>query len=156
MGRRTKLLTHPRSCGLGTGFGTRSLEIQNFLITFPSTFAYCPYFPVTTYFHSGQSSTAHFVVHSLSHDWLFATPWTAACQASLSFTNSWSLFKLMSIESVMLSNHLNLCHPLLLLPSVFPSIRVLIKLNSKRFLKLKIHVDLFILKRALCFLLLFT
>ena len=52
------------------------------------------------------------------------TPWTAARQASLSFTISWSLIKLMSVESVMLSNHLVLCHPLLLLPSVFPSIRV--------------------------------
>ena len=52
------------------------------------------------------------------------TPWTAAHQASLSFTISWSLFKLMSIESVMLSNHFRLCHPLLLLPSIFPSIRV--------------------------------
>ena len=55
---------------------------------------------------------------------VFATPWTAAHQASLSITNSRSLFKLMSIESVMPSNHLILCHPLLLLPSVFPSIRV--------------------------------
>ena len=54
----------------------------------------------------------------------FATPWTAARQASLSITNPQSLFKLMSIESVMLSNHLILCHPLLLLPSIFPSIRV--------------------------------
>ena len=54
---------------------------------------------------------------------LFVTPWTAAWQASLSITNSRSLFKLMSIESVMPSNHLILCHPLLL-PSVFPSIRV--------------------------------
>ena len=53
-----------------------------------------------------------------------ATQWTAACQASLSITNSWSLLKLMSIESVMPSNHLILCHPLLLLPSLFPSIRV--------------------------------
>ena len=53
-----------------------------------------------------------------------ATPWTAACQDSLSFTISWSLFKLMSIKSVMPSNHLILCHPLLLLPSIFPSIRV--------------------------------
>ena len=52
------------------------------------------------------------------------TPWTAACQASLSITNSWSLLKLMSIESVMPSNHLILCRPLLLLPSIFPSIRV--------------------------------
>ena len=54
----------------------------------------------------------------------FATPWIAASQASLSITNSWTLFKLMSIESVMSSNHLILCHPLLLLPSIFPSIRV--------------------------------
>ena len=52
------------------------------------------------------------------------TPWTAALQASLSFTISWSLLKLMSIESVTPSNHLILCHPLLLLPSIFPSIRV--------------------------------
>ena len=52
------------------------------------------------------------------------TPWTAACQASLSITNSWSLLKLMSIESVMPSNHLILCRPLLLPPSIFPSIRV--------------------------------
>ena len=63
-------------------------------------------------------------VQSLSHVRLFATPWTAACQASLSITHSWSLLKLMSIESVMPSNYLILCHPLLLLPSVFPSIRV--------------------------------
>ena len=60
----------------------------------------------------------------LSHVQLFATPWSAARQASLSITNSRSLLKLMSIESVMPSNHLILCHPLLLLPSIFPSIRV--------------------------------
>ena len=54
----------------------------------------------------------------------FATPWTAACWASLSITNSWSLLKLMPIELVMPSNNLNLCHPLLLLPSIFLSIRV--------------------------------
>ena len=59
--------------------------------------------------------------------WLFATPWTLAHQASLSFTNSWSLLKLISIESGMPSNHLILCHPLLLLPSIFPSIRVFSK-----------------------------
>ena len=63
-------------------------------------------------------------VQSLSHVRLFATPWTAACQASLSNTNSRSLLKLMSIESVMPSNHLILCHPLLLPSSIFPSIRV--------------------------------
>ena len=65
------------------------------------------------------------VVQLLSHVQLFVIPWTAACQASLSFTISWSLLKLiLSIESVMLSNHLILCHPLLLLPSISPGIRV--------------------------------
>ena len=63
-------------------------------------------------------------VQSLSRIQLFVTLWTAACKASLSFTISWSLLKLMSIELVMLSNHLILCLPLLLLPSVFPSLRV--------------------------------
>ena len=63
-------------------------------------------------------------VQFLSRVWLFATPWTAACQASLSITNSQSLLKLMSIESVTPSNHLILCCPLLLLPSIFPSIGV--------------------------------
>ena len=62
-------------------------------------------------------------VQSLSSVQLFETPWTA-CQASLSITSSWSLLKLMSIELVMPSNHLILCHPLLLPPSIFPSIRV--------------------------------
>ena len=64
-------------------------------------------------------------IQLLSHVRLFATPWTAKLQASLSITNSRSLLKLMSIESVMPSNHLILCPPLLLLPSIFPSIRVL-------------------------------
>ena len=64
------------------------------------------------------------IVQSLSHVQSFATPWTSAHQASLSVTVSWSLFKPMSIESVMPSNHLIFCHPLLLLPSIFPSIRV--------------------------------
>ena len=63
-------------------------------------------------------------VQSLCRVQLFATPWTAACQVSLSINNSWSLLKLMSIESVMPSNHLILCCPLLLLPSIFPNIRV--------------------------------
>ena len=63
-------------------------------------------------------------VQSLSRVRFFATPWTAARQASLSITNSWSMLKLMSIKSVMPSNHLILCRPLLLLPSIFPSIRV--------------------------------
>ena len=63
-------------------------------------------------------------VQSLSCVRLFVTPWTAACEASLSITNSWSLPKLTSIESVIPSSHLILCHPLLLLPSIFPNIRV--------------------------------
>ena len=63
-------------------------------------------------------------VQLLSHVRLFAASWTAARQASLSINNSWSLLKLMSIELVMPSNHLILCRPLLLLPSIFPSISV--------------------------------
>ena len=72
------------------------------------------YLPISQ-FSSGQL---------LSHVWVFATPWTAACQASLSIANSWSLPKHMSIESVMPSNHLISCHPFHFLPSIFPSIRV--------------------------------
>ena len=64
------------------------------------------------------------VVQSLCHVQLSATPWIAVHQASLSITNTWSLLKLMSIQSLMPTNHLILCHPLLLLPSIFPSIRV--------------------------------
>ena len=64
------------------------------------------------------------VVQSLNRVWLSVTSWTVACQASLSFTISWSLLKVMSTGSVMLSNHLILCHLLLLLPSIFPSIKV--------------------------------
>ena len=62
-------------------------------------------------------------VQSLSHVRLFVTPWIAARQASLSITNFQSLLKLISIKSVMLSNHFILCHPFLILPSIFPSIR---------------------------------
>ena len=76
---------------------------------------FCP-----IYFTSNQFSS----VQSLSCVWLFETPWTAAHQASLSITNSWSLLRLMSIELVMPSNHLILWHPLLLLPSIFLSVRV--------------------------------
>ena len=68
--------------------------------------------------------TSVIVVQSLSHVWLFATPWTATLQAFLSFTISWNLLKLMSIESVMPYNHLILRRPLLLLPSMFPSTTV--------------------------------
>ena len=71
-----------------------------------------------------QKQIWEFQFSSVAHVRLFATPWTVACWASLSITNSWSLLKLMSIESVMPSNHLILCHPLLLLPLIFTSIRV--------------------------------
>ena len=71
-----------------------------------------------------QRNRINIVVESLSHVHLFAILWTAACQASLSFTISQSLLKLMSIESVMPYNHLILCRPLLLLPSIFHSIKV--------------------------------
>ena len=72
----------------------------------------------------GVTNIAFISVQLLSHVRLCATLWTAACQASLSFTNTWNLLRLMSIELVMPSNHLIFCHPLLLLPSVFPSIGV--------------------------------
>ena len=83
-------------------------------------------FPLVFISYLCKASRSAFVVvvQLLSRVPLFATPWTAAYHASLSFTISRSLHKLMSIESVMPSNHLLLCHPLLLLPSVFPSIRV--------------------------------
>ena len=74
--------------------------------------------------HPDQPCLEFSSVQPLSHIWLFATPGTAACQASMSITNSWSLLKLMSNESVMPSNHLILSCPLCLLPSIFPSIRV--------------------------------
>jgi len=88
----------------------------------------CCFFKIIDLFH--QIVKVNFVkffiisVQSFSHVWLFATPWTAALQASLSVTNPRSPPKHMSIESVMPSNHLILCRPLLLLPSIFPSIRV--------------------------------
>ena len=65
------------------------------------------------------------------------TPWNAACQVSLSFTISWSLLKMMPTESVMPSNNLNLCHPFLLLPSVFPNIRIFSNEPALRFRRLK-------------------
>ena len=73
---------------------------------------------------SSALTSQYVVVWLFSHVQLFVTPWTAACKASLSFTISRGMLKLMSTESVMPSNHLLLCHPLLLLPSIFPSIRV--------------------------------
>ena len=85
------------------------------------------FFGMLNYFYHQQFQLLHLTcssVQSLSRVRLFTIPWTAARQASLFITSSWSLLKLMSIESVMLSNHLILCHPLLLLPSIFLSIRV--------------------------------
>ena len=102
------------------------------VIILPSTFRFfstCQYwFDPTQFIEKTQPfPTAPLLeissVQSLNRVWLFVTLWTAALQASLSITNSWSPPKPMSIESVMPSNHLILCHPLLLLPSIFPSIR---------------------------------
>ena len=86
-------------------------------------------------------------VQSLSHVQLFVTPWTAAHQASLSITNSQSLLKLMSIESVMPSNHLTLCCPILLPPSMFPSIRVLfnetaLRIRWPKYLRFSLSISL--------------
>ena len=108
------------------------IEMKTDLIQF---FGHCWVFQIFWYiegstftalsFRIWNSSGEYFSsVQLLSHLWLCATPWTAAHQSSLSTTNSQSLLKLMSIESVMPSNHLILCHPLLLPPSIFPSIRV--------------------------------
>ena len=92
----------------------------NKMISTISFYIFVFFYHLLTIFHEHQFSS----VQSLSHVQLFVTPWTEACQASLSITNSWNLFKLMSIKSMMPSNHLILCCPLLLLPSIFPSIRV--------------------------------
>ena len=93
----------------------KELEIENVLHFLTKGKVLC----ISALFTNIQFSS----VQSLTRVWLFATPWTTACQASLSITNSWSLPKLISIESVMPSNHLILC-PLLLLPPIPPSIRV--------------------------------
>ena len=98
------------SPALAGGFFTSSVTWEALVIRILFTKYSFP-----TFLHSGQS---------LSRVRLFATPWTVAHQASLSITNSRNFLKLMSIESVMPSNHLIFCHPLLLLPSIFPSIRV--------------------------------
>ena len=95
---------------------------------------------------SGWRSFVAIVAQLLSHVQLFATPWTAACQASLSFTVSWSLLSFMPIESVMLSNHLILCCPSLLLPSIFPSIRVFsnestLRIRWQKVLELQLHIS---------------
>ena len=92
---------------------------------------------------------------SQSHGQLFATPWTATCQASLSITNSQSLLKLMSTESMMPSNHLILCHPHLLLPSIFPSIRVfskesLLRIRWSKYWSFSFRISPLLLALVLC------
>ena len=94
------------------------------ILTFSLFFLFSAPIPIPAHYSSPRLTEGLVVVQLLSHVQLFATPWTAACQASLSFTISWSLLKLMSTESVMSSNYLILRRPLLLLPSIFPSIRV--------------------------------
>ena len=112
--------------------GTRHPSQHDFkLISKPFTASASSFYPagnIQVFFPSVQFSS----VQSLNRVWLFATPWTAACQASLSITNSWSLLKLMSIKLVMPSNHLIFCCPLLLLPSILPSIRVFSKESAIR------------------------
>ena len=97
-----------------------SAILPSFLMVTEPRMNYRGDFKICAFYHHKCISS----VQSLSHVWLFATPWAAARQASLSIANSQSLLKLMSIESVMPSNHLIFCCPLLLPPSIFPSIRV--------------------------------
>ena len=101
-------------------FNTDSFFIQQDKSSEPDCIYYLVFVILTTL----NSAVRFSSVQSLSRVWLFATPWIAACQVSLSITNSWSLFKPMSIELVMPSSHLILCCPLLLLPPIPPSIRV--------------------------------
>ena len=93
------------------------------------------------FFHLPLTGINISLVQSLGHVWLFATPWTAARQASLSITNSQSLLKLMSVEFVMPSNHLILCRPLLLPPSIFPSIKwgIIVRLHKIRTISLTLQ-----------------
>ena len=111
-------LVHTTLCSLGPQHfvnpSTRSVAV-------PSTIISSLLHPSSLYSYVTLLLRLTFVVQLLSRVQLFATPWAAAHQASLSFTISQSLLKLMSIESVMPSNHLILCHPLLLLPSIFPN-----------------------------------
>ena len=96
------------------------------LITDVQSF-YFPFCGTSVYDFAPSAQISFLLLSSVqlfSHIWLFATPWTAAHQASLPITSSQSLLKLISIKSVMQSNHLFLSHPLLLLPSIFPTIRV--------------------------------
>ena len=94
--------------------------MKEYILPFNKQYNYILFFSLI----SGKQDVLISSGQSLSHVQLFATPRTASRQASLSITNSWSLLKVMSIQSVMPSNHLSLCHPLFFLPSTFPSIRV--------------------------------
>ena len=108
-------------CWRNGSFHTLLAEMKNSTTTMKNSLSFCKAKHTLT----TQPSTMYFSsIQFLGRVWLFATPWTAARQASLSITNSQSLLKLMSIKSVMPPNHLTLCHPLLLPPSIFPSIRV--------------------------------
>ena len=102
-------------------FSTLTLHLQVSLLSV-SPLCQCPYLPLFSY--QSLNLVTVVVVESISHVGLFQISRTAACQAPLSSTISWSLLKLMSIESMMLSNHLIFCRPLLLLPSIFRSISV--------------------------------
>ena len=105
--------------------GTVAMILVFLNVEFKATFSLSSFTFIKRLFSSSSLSVIMVSsVQSHSHVWLFVTPWTAAHQAFLSITNSRSFIKLMSMESVMLSNHLILCHPFLLLPSIFPSIRV--------------------------------
>ena len=114
------------------------LNIFCFCLVQTISVLYCAHFAgnvllVSLIFLKRSLSSVQFSsVQSLSHVWLFATPWVAARQASLSITNSQSSLRLTSIESVMPSSHLILSHPLILLPPILPSIRVFSKESTLR------------------------
>ena len=119
--RQTGSLTSQNSCPgdcPGSDWCGDSIHAVSGALAVPGTRGWRPEYVVISVFIRFCS------VQLLSRVQLFATPWTAAHQASLSITNFQSLLKLMSVKSVMSSNHLILCHPLLLLPSIFPSIMV--------------------------------
>ena len=115
--RKLRVIVRDRGAWWATVHGVTEswMQLSNYIFTFHS---------IAQLLFISLPSRTIVVVQLLSRVQLFATPWTAAHQASLSFTLTWSLLKLMSIYSVKPSNHLILCHPLLLFPSIFPSIRV--------------------------------
>ena len=121
-GENGKLLCSWLECKLFSASMEKSMEVLQKIKCRTTTI----WFGSSTSGYICKGSSVQFSsFQSLGHVWLFASQWTRARQASLSITNSQSLLKLLSIALVMPSNHLILCHPLLLLPSVFPSIRVL-------------------------------